>query len=134
MKAETWLFTGVAVFFAAETAFYLPFGDDDPAGSAALLIACLMSSVIAFFLFMQSRRKGMRPEDRKDGEIRDRAGPLDFFPPRSLWPVVTAFGFAVTASGIALTVWIFLIGLGITGLGAGGFTLQYQWDEDAGAD
>lgn len=134
MKAETWLFTGVAVFFAAETAYYLPFGDDDPAGSAALLIACLMSSVIAFFLFMQSRRKGMRPEDRRDGEIRDRAGPLDFFPPRSIWPVVTGFGFAVAASGIALTVWIFLIGLGITGLGAGGFALQFQWDEEAGAE
>jgi hypothetical protein len=133
MKAETRLFTGVAVFFAAETAFYLPYGHD-PAGAAALLIACLMTSVIAFFLFVQGRVNGRRPEDRRDGEIRDRAGPLDFFPARSIWPVVTAFGFAVTASGVALAVWIFLVGLGITGLGVGGFALQFQWDEEAGAE
>jgi hypothetical protein len=133
MRAETRLFTGVALFFAAETAFYLPYGRD-PAGSAALLIACLMASVIAFFLHVQGRRRGRRPEDRRDGEIRDRSGPLDFFPPRSIWPVVTAFGFAVAASGVALKVWVFLIGLGVTGLGVGGFTLQYQWDEEAGAE
>ncbi len=133
MRAEFYLFAGVAVFFGAETAFYLPYGRD-PAGAAALLIACLMASVIAFFLFVQGRTRGRRPEDRKDGEIRDRAGPLDFFPPRSIWPVVTAFGFAVAASGVAFAVWIFLVGLGITGLGVGGFALQYQGDAEAGAE
>jgi cytochrome c oxidase subunit IV len=133
MRAEFYLFLGVALFFGAETAFYLPYGND-PAGASALLIACLMASVIAFFLYVQGRSKGKRPEDRRDGEIHDRAGPLDFFPPRSIWPVVTAFGFAVTASGVPLEVWISLVGLGITGLGVGGFALQFQWDDEAGAE
>ncbi|MDJ1136350.1 aa3-type cytochrome oxidase subunit IV [Streptomyces iconiensis] len=124
MKAEAILFAGVAVFFACVT---VPYGlyAEDPAGTSAVFIAFLMASLVAFFLGMQYRRRGRRPEDRKSGEIRERGGPLDFFPPRSAWPVTLAFGAATTATGIVFGLWLAVIGIGITGAAVAGFVFQY---------
>jgi Cytochrome c oxidase subunit IV len=128
MKAETWLFTGVAAFFAVVAAGYAPFARD-PAGTAALVVACLMAALIAFFLAVQHRKRGGRPEDRGEGEIHERAGPLDFFPAGSLWPPVTALGFTLMAAGVVVGLWLFLIGTGITAAGVSGFVFQYAGDD-----
>lgn len=124
MRTESRLFTGVAAFFAVVAVVYWWYGDD-PAGTAALALVFLMSSLVAFFLWAQARRRGARPEDREDGEVRERAGPLDFFPAGSPWPPVLALGFAVLASGLAVGLWLFLIGAGVTVLGVLGFVMQY---------
>ena len=62
---------------------------------------------------MNYRRKGLRPEDRKEADVRERAGPVDFFPPHSAWPVQIAAGAAVIALGVVFGLWLFLIGLGV---------------------
>ncbi|MCG3039206.1 cytochrome c oxidase subunit 4 [Streptomyces sp. S1A] len=124
MKVETYLFGGVALFFALTATVYAVFADD-PAGTAALFIAFLMASLVAFFLAVQHRRAGGRPEDRRDGEIADRAGPVDFFPDGSPWPPVTALGVTLTAAGVVLGLWLFLIGSGVLAAGVSGFVLQY---------
>lgn len=129
MKIEAWLFVGVAVFFAVTTAVYAPFARD-PAGTAAMAVACLMAALIAFFLAVQHRRRGGRPEDRGEGEIHERAGPLDFFPAGSLWPPVTALGLTVMGTGVVVGLWLFLIGTGITAAGVFGFVFQYAGGED----
>lgn len=82
MRTESRLFTGVAVFFGAEAALY-GWWSREPAGTAALVLAFLMASLVAFFLRVQYRRRGLRAQDRGEGEVVDTAGPLDFFPPRS---------------------------------------------------
>ncbi|NLU71359.1 cytochrome c oxidase subunit 4 [Streptomyces sp. HNM0575] len=125
MKVEALLFTGVAAFFAAVAAGYVPFSED-PAGNAALLISCLMSSLIAFFLWMQYRRRGTRAQDRPDAAVRDTAGPLAFFPPRSYYPVFTALGTAVAGLGVIFGMWLFLIGVGIVAPGVAGFVFQHN--------
>ncbi|MGP3985929.1 aa3-type cytochrome oxidase subunit IV [Streptomyces sp. 3N207] len=124
MKLEAILFAGVALFFACVTIPYALYGDD-PAGTAAVLIATLMASLVSFFLTVQYKRRGVRPEDRRDGEIHERGGPLDFFPARSPYPVLTALGVATLGTGTVFGLWLALIGAGLTGAGVCGFAFQY---------
>lgn len=124
MKLEAVLFAGVAVFFACVTVPYARYAED-PAGTAAVLIACLMASLVSFFLAVQYKRRGARPEDRRDGQIHERGGPLDFFPARSPWPPMTAVGVALLAAGAVFGLWLALIGAGITGAAVCGFVFQY---------
>ncbi|NSC24679.1 cytochrome c oxidase subunit 4 [Streptomyces albus subsp. chlorinus] len=124
MKLEAILFAGVSLFFAAVTIPYALYSAD-PAGTAAVLIACLMAALVSFFLAVQYRRRGVRPEDRRDGEIRERGGPLDFFPARSPWPAMTALGVALLGTGTVFGLWLFIIGAGVTGGAVCGFVFQY---------
>jgi Cytochrome c oxidase subunit IV len=125
MKVEAIVFSGVASFFAIVTAGYAPFSDD-PAGNAALLVAFLMSSLIAFFLWVQYLRHGARPQDRKDAAVRDGAGPLAFFSPRSYYPVFSAAGTALAGLGVVFGLWLFLIGIGVLAPGIAGFVFQHN--------
>jgi hypothetical protein len=125
VKTEAYLFGGVALFFGGETIGYAWWSGADPAGTAALTVSFLMAALVAFFFAVQYRRKGLRPEDRKDGEVRERAGRLDFFPPRSAWPPLAAAGATLTAVGVVFGLWLFLIGLGVLAAGVFGFVFQY---------
>lgn len=130
MKTETYLFTGVAFFFGGTALGYAWWSDLEPAGTVALIVSFLMSALICLFLAVQRRKYGSRPEDHKSAEIKQRSGPVDFFPPRSIYPVVTAVGYSVAALGVVYGLWLFLIGLGLLGGGAFGFTFQYQDREE----
>lgn len=99
MRTESFFFGGVALFFAGSAALY-GWWAREPAGSAVLVVAFLTAALISFFTAVQYRRKGRRPQDRTDAEVAEGAGPLEFFPPDSRWPVVTAFGFALAATGV----------------------------------
>ncbi|MEU6218991.1 cytochrome c oxidase subunit 4 [Streptomyces sp. NPDC047022] len=125
MKSEAYLFAGVAVFFLVTDVAYIWFARE-PAGIAALSVSFLMASVIAFFSFINYRRKGLRPEDRPGSEIRERTGRVDFFPPHSRHPVVTAVGATVVANGIVYGIWLILMGLGILAVGLFGMVFQYN--------
>ncbi|WP_377268131.1 cytochrome c oxidase subunit 4 [Peterkaempfera sp. SMS 1(5)a] len=124
MKAEAVLFTGVSVFFAVMAASY-GWASHEPAGTAALIVAFLMSGLVAFFLWVQYGRRGLRAQDR-DAEVAETAGPLDFFPPRSHFPVLCASGVALLGLGVAVGLWLFLIGLGVTAAGVAGFVFQFN--------
>lgn len=125
MRTEALLFGGVGVFFAGTAVLYGIWSHGDPAGTAALIVACLMAGVISFFCAVNYRRRGRRPQDRGDAEVADGAGPLEFFPPESRWPIVTAAGFAVAATGVVYGLWLFLIGVGVLGAGVFGMVFQY---------
>jgi Cytochrome c oxidase subunit IV len=124
VKVEMYLFIGVAAFFAVLAALY-SWLSADPAGSPVLVIAFLMASLIAFFFATQYRRRGTRPEDTRVGDVAERVGPVDFFPPRSAWPLLAAAGFTAAALGVIFGLWLFLIGLGVLAWGVGGFIFQY---------
>ena len=125
MKGEALLFSGVAAFFAATAAVYGWFSHE-PAGTAALIVSFLMSALVAFFLWVQYRRRGRRAQDRGDAEVAETAGPLDFFPPHSGYPVLTAAGTALLGLGVAIGLWLFLIGLGVTAAGVAGFVFEFN--------
>ncbi|WP_255951455.1 aa3-type cytochrome oxidase subunit IV [Streptomyces odontomachi] len=124
MKAEAYLFAGVAGFFLVTDAIYA-FWSREPAGTAALTVSFLMASVISFFFTRSYQRLGSRPEDHKTSEVAERAGPLDFFPPRSPYPVATAFGVALAALGVVHGLWLSLIGMGVLTCGVGGMVFEY---------
>ncbi|KUO08230.1 cytochrome c oxidase subunit 4 [Streptomyces sp. DSM 15324] len=125
MKAEAMLFGGVAVFFGGAAMFYGFWSHWDPAGTAALVVAFCMGALVSFYCSVQYVRHGARAQDRTDAEVADRVGPLDFFPPHSGWPVVTALGFALAATGVVFGLWLFLIGFGILARGVLGMVFQY---------
>ncbi|GGZ94804.1 cytochrome c oxidase subunit 4 [Streptomyces bluensis] len=124
MKVEAFLFAGVAAFFAVSAGLY-GWWSGEPAGTAALVIAFLMGGVVSFFCAVQYRRKGRRPQDRRDAEVADASGPLEFFPPNSPWPLVTALGAAITATGVVYGLWLFVIGVGVLARGVLGMVFQY---------
>ncbi|GGX77326.1 aa3-type cytochrome oxidase subunit IV [Streptomyces anandii] len=124
MKSEAYLFAGVAVFFLLTDAVYIYFARE-PAGIAALTVSCFMASVISFFCTVNYRRKGLRPEDRPTAEIHERAGRIDFFPPESGHPAVTALGVTVTAIGLVYGAWLFAIGFGIFAIGLLGMVFEF---------
>ncbi|OEV08038.1 cytochrome c oxidase subunit 4 [Streptomyces nanshensis] len=125
MKTEAILFTGASAFFAVVTAVYTPFSRD-PVGNTALAVSLLMTGLIAFFLWMQYLRHGVRAQDRREADVRDGAGPVAFFPPHSYYPVLTALGTVIAAFGVIYGMWLFLIGIGITAPGVAGFVFQYN--------
>lgn len=124
MKSEALLFAGVALFFLLTDAAYISFARE-PVGIAALSVSFGMSSVISFFCLVNHRRKGARPEDRPDSDIRERSGVIDFFPPQSGYPVLTALGAAVIAVGVVYGLWIILIGFGLLWPGVFGMVFEY---------
>jgi uncharacterized membrane protein len=124
VKTESRLFIGVAGFFLV-TAVGYGLSSEEPAGTAVLLIAFLMAALVAFFLHMQYRRRGLRAQDRPDAEVADTAGPLDFFSPHSPWPITIAAGSALAALGVVYGLWLFLLGLGVLGHGVFGMVFQY---------
>ncbi|MGC9543533.1 cytochrome c oxidase subunit 4 [Streptomyces sp. UG1] len=124
MRTESRLFVGVAAFFLVTTVGY-GLSSEEPAGTAVLLIAFLMAALVAFFLHMQYRRRGLRAQDRADAEVADTAGPLDFFPPHSPWPITVAAGSVIAALGVVYGLWLFLLGVGVLGHGVVGMVFQY---------
>ncbi|SFF59222.1 Cytochrome c oxidase subunit IV [Actinacidiphila alni] len=125
MRTESYLFGGVAMFFLITGVGYGLWSGPEPAGTAALAVAFVMSALVSFFFDQTYRRRGSRPEDRKDAEVIERAGPLDFFPARSAYPPVVGAGAALAALGIVFGLWLFLIGFGVLGAGVGGMVFQY---------
>ncbi|MFB6441642.1 cytochrome c oxidase subunit 4 [Streptomyces sp. NPDC056411] len=125
MTIEMFLFGGVALFFAVTATGYAWWSDLEPAGTAALIVSFLMSALVFLFFGVQRRKHGSRPEDHKGAEIQQRSGPVDFFPARSGYPVLTAVGYAVAALGVIYGVWLFLIGVGLLAGGVFGFAFQY---------
>jgi hypothetical protein len=124
MKVEALLFGGVALFFGGSAALYGAWSRD-PAGTAVLIVAFGMAALVSFFCVVQYRRRGRRPQDRRDAEVVDGAGPLEFFPAESVWPVITALGFAVACLGVVYGLWLFLIGVGVLARGVLGMAFQH---------
>ncbi|WNI14286.1 aa3-type cytochrome oxidase subunit IV [Actinacidiphila sp. ITFR-21] len=125
MRTSAVMFTGVAVFFAVAAAVY-GWTSVEPAGTAALTVAALMAALIAFFLWQSYARLGAGPQDAGDAEVVDAAGPVDFFPPDTAYPLWTAVGTAVLGLGVVFGPWLFLIGVGVLVPAVIGFVLQHN--------
>lgn len=129
MKGEAWLFTHTALFFGATTLVYGWFSRE-PAGSAALCVSFLMTSLVAAYLWRQYGRGGARPEDRTDAEVQEAGGRRAFFPARSYFPVLAAAGSALIGLGVVQGLWLCLIGFGVLLPGVLGFAFQNLGHED----
>lgn len=117
MKVETWIFTVGCLFFVPVGIVYgILTRWEEPVGATGILLTAGMCGLIAIYLFITSRRIDPRPEDDQLGEIAEGAGEQGVFAPYSWTPLWLGAGVALTFMGAAVGWWLFLIGLGSTGL------------------
>ena len=126
MKIETWVFAAGAVFFFPIAIFYgLVTKWHEPAGAVALFLSAGLATMLAFYLWLTSRRIDQRPEDDPAGEIAHGAGELGHFPPHSWWPLAAGVGGAIVFAGMAVGMWLMLIGIPIALLATVGWVFEY---------
>ena len=124
MKVEGWLFLGFGIFFGVTDIVYW-YLSKDPTGTTALALAVGLAVLTGFYVLFTGRRLPERPEDNPKGEIEQGTGEIGFFSPHSWWPLFIAFAAAVTAAGLAIGWWLFLIGMLFTVFASIGFVFEY---------
>ncbi len=109
MKTEWKLFAGAAGFFSLTGSIYW-FVSYEQAGTTMLALAVAGLLMIGGWLFLWSRRVGLRPEDRPDASPDDAAEDIGYFPSSSIWPFVAGGGVVVLSVGLVFGVWLSLFG------------------------
>jgi len=124
MKVEGWMFAAIAIFLTVVTPVYW-FMSHEIIGTVALAMSLLLFTMVAVYLFVLARKMDERLEDRKDAEIIEGAGPLGFFPPKSIWPFWVALTVQLLALGPVFGWWISILAvcLGIWALS--GWVFEY---------
>lgn len=125
MRVETWVFGSGTFFFIPLAAVYGLLSGFEPVGFVSLLLTGGLSAIIGLYLYLVSLRVDARPEDDPLGEVHQGAGDLGFFNPRSIWPILVAAGGAVMFLGMAVGLWMFLIGLGIVAMTSLGLLFEH---------
>ena len=124
MKFEGGLFIGCAIFFGVVDVIYW-FLSKEVTGTTALALSVALAFLTGFYLLFTGRRLPERPEDTPDGEIEQGTGELGFFSPHSWWPLYVGLAAAISAFGVAIGWWLFLIGLLALFLTVIGFVFEY---------
>jgi hypothetical protein len=124
VKVEAYLFLGCAGFFGGSDLIYWYFSHD-PTGTTALALAVCLAFLTGFYVLFTGRRLPRRPEDNPQGEIYQATGEQGFFSPHSWWPLFVGLAAALTAVGMAIGWWLFLIGALCLLLSVVGFVFEY---------
>ena len=109
MRVEWKLFAGAGAFLVVTTVSYW-FVTYEDAGTTMLGLGVLSVLMVAGWLLVQSRKVGLRAEDRPDATQADGAGELGDFPSLSIWPFVIGAGAVVIANGLVFGVWLGVAG------------------------
>ena len=125
MKVETWVFGSGTFFFVPLGAVYGLLSGFEPVGFIALLLTGGLSAIIGLYLYLVSLRVDERPEDDPLGEIAQGAGDLGFFNPRSVWPIGIAAGGALLFAGVAVGLWLSLLGVGLVAVTSLGLLFEH---------
>lgn len=129
MKFGWQLFAFLTVFYIVVDLVYWLLGGEI-VGITAMGLSAGLALIIAFYFWFTQRRIGDNlPEDRVDGDIADGAGELGFFSPYSWWPLAVGFTSTLTALGLIIGWWLFLIGVGALVVSIMGFVLEYERPE-----
>lgn len=125
MRVETWVLGSGAFFFVPLAFVYGLLSGWEWVGFIAILLTGGLSAMIGLYLYLVSLRVDERPEDDPFGEIAQGAGDLGFYNPRSIWPIGVAAGGAVIFAGMAVGVWMILIGVGVLALTSIGLLFEH---------
>jgi hypothetical protein len=124
MKFEGGLFIGCAIFFGVVDVIYW-FLSKEVTGTTALALSVALAFLTGFYLLFTGRRLPPQPQDNVAGEVEDGTGELGFFSPHSWWPLYVGLAAAISAFGVAIGWWLFLIGLLALFLTVIGFVFEY---------
>lgn len=141
MLANTRLFWVLAVFFAIVGSAYVMWNlvefNNTPvafrrgsaiewAGTLTIFLTGILAALIAFYLGRtHAAQGGELPEDRVNANIDDGDAEQGFFSPWSWWPIMLALGAAITFAGIAVGVWVAVIGAAVLIISLVGWTYEY---------
>jgi hypothetical protein len=95
-------------------------------GTIGLALCGALSLLLAFYLRRSFESQGGElPEDRLDADIDDGAGEQGHFSPWSWWPIILAASAMLVFLGIAVGIWIALIGAGLAIIALVGWVYEY---------
>src|ERR1700712_1404602 len=95
-------------------------------GTVALGLACVLAAFLAFYLGrVYKAQGGALPEDTLDANVDDGDPEMGFYSPYSWWPIVLAGSLAIVFLGLAVGIWISIIGVGIVSIAIVGWTYEY---------
>ena len=132
MRANAILFWVLAGFFFLADVIYIVWSlvthraELEWVGTVAIGLTGLLGTLIAFYLTRATVAVGgVLPEDRLDADIDDGDAEQGFFSPWSWWPMFLAFGAALVFLGLAVGVWVSLIGGPIAFIALVGWIYEY---------
>ena len=125
MKASYRLFIGLAVFYSITAVFYYALGGE-AVGITCIALSAGLASIIGFYIWFNSKRMGLLPQDNQISEIADGAGELGFYSPHSWWPLPVALSACAAGLGLLLGWWLTLIAVGALFVSIFGFVLEYE--------
>ena len=95
-------------------------------GTVGLTLTSILATFLAFYVgLLRKSTGGELPEDRDDALIDDADPEMGHFSPWSWWPLVLSVGVALVFLGLAVGVWIALIGGPIAVIGIVGWNYEY---------
>jgi Cytochrome c oxidase subunit IV len=131
MRANQVIFAILSIVFGAFATTYafwslLVYHQPEWVGTVGLTLVSVMALFIGFYLNRSFRSQGGElPEDRLDASIDDGDPELGFYSPYSWWPIVLASAAALGFLGIAVGVWISIIGGAIFVVAIIGWVYEY---------
>lgn len=133
MKTNTHLFWILSVFFFGSSALYTIWGLVDPfhgyvewVGTLGLALCGILFALIAFYLGrVHGVQGGELPEDVQEANIDDGDPEVGFYSPWSWWPFMVGLGAALVFLGLAIGLWVALIGGAFALLSIVGWTYEY---------
>jgi uncharacterized membrane protein len=139
VRANSILFRILALFFVLADAAYIVWSIISPThptkewydgiewvGAIGIALSALLSTLISFFLWFSHRGQGGElPEDLENAEIDDGEAEQGFFSPWSWWPIMLALSAGLVFGGLAVGVWISIIGVGVLVVSLIGWQYEY---------
>jgi len=132
MKGNIALMTVLGAFFLLASGVYtvwnvLATGTWEVVGTVGILLSAILAGFIAFFLNSVNRSQGgiLLPEDRPEADIDDADPELGHFSPWSWWPFVLGLAIGLAFLGLAVGVWIAIIGIPLVIIALVGWTYEY---------
>ena len=125
MKASYRLFVGLSLFYALMAVIYYAVGGE-AVGITCIALSSGLAGIVGFYIWFNSNRMGLLPQDNQIGEIADGAGELGFYSPHSWWPLPVALSACAAGLGLLLGWWLTLIAVGALFVSIFGFVLEYE--------
>jgi len=131
MKANRGLFWLLSAFFLLAAAVYslwnyMDHGELEIVGSVGILLSAVLAGFIAFYLSMLSRSQSgtVMPEDA-DTDVDDADPEMGEFSPWSWWPFVIGLSLFLVFLGLAVGIWVTIIGVPLALVAIVGWTYEY---------
>jgi hypothetical protein len=131
MKANRGLFWLLSAFFLLAAAVYslwnyMDHGELEIVGSVGILLSAVLAGFIAFYLSMLSRSQNgtVMPEDA-DTDVDDADPEMGQFSPWSWWPFVIGLSLFLVFLGLAVGIWVTIIGVPLALVAIVGWTYEY---------